>query len=148
MVSGDSVDPVLSWKKSVEQSPQESGDIRSKPCSLANLHNFSQSLLGFARSVLQGVYSVGVSTSLLGDFSRFSRNKVYHWLLDIVATFNGDETFMRGCAPLGPLGKMWSVRKKNQKNIFAPNPQFLFYNLKVLYKLRCLQKNRAQKIKN
>ena len=90
LVSGDSVDPVLSWKKSVEQSPQESGDIRSKPCSLANLHVFSQSLLGFARSVLQGVYSVGVSTSLLGDFSRFSRNKVYHWLLDIVATFNGD----------------------------------------------------------
>jgi hypothetical protein len=38
---------------------------------------------------------------------------------------------IRGGAPLGNLEKMWSVRKKNQKNIVAPDPQFLFYNLKV-----------------
>ena len=56
--------------------------------------------------------------------------------------------FFEGGTPLGPLEKMWSARKKNQKNIFALDPQFLFYNIKVLYKIGCLQKTRVQKIQN
>ena len=62
----------------------------------------------------------------------------------------GEKTnfFLRGVTPLGPLEKMWSVRKKNQKNIFALDPQFLFYNIKVIYKIGCLQKTRVQKIEN
>ena len=43
------------------------------------------------------------------------------------------EIFSRGVTPLEPLEKIWSVIKKNKKNIFAPDPQFLFYNIKVLY---------------
>ena len=34
-----------------------------------------------------------------------------------------------GGAPLGPLKKKSSVREKNQKNIFQPDPQVLVYNL-------------------
>ena len=56
--------------------------------------------------------------------------------------------FLKGVTPLGPLEKMWSVRKKNQKNIFALDPPFLFYNINVLYKIGCLQKTRVQKIEN
>ena len=42
----------------------------------------------------------------------------------------------------------WPPRNFFQKNIFAPDPQFLFYNIKVLHKIGCLQKTRVQKIEN
>ena len=43
---------------------------------------------------------------------------------------------------------LWPPRKKNQKNTFALDPQSLFYNINVLYKIGCLQKTRVQKIEN
>ena len=56
--------------------------------------------------------------------------------------------FFEGGDPPWPLQKNLVSQKKNQKNIFALDPQFLFYNIKVLYKIGCLQKNRVQKIEN
>ncbi len=53
-----------------------------------------------------------------------------------------------GGDPLGPLEKIWPVRKKNHKFFFALHPQILFYNIKVLSKIGCLQKTRVQKIEN
>ena len=53
-----------------------------------------------------------------------------------------------GGAPHRPPRKNVVSQKKNRKNIFALDPQFLFYNINVLYKIGCLQKTRAQKIEN
>ena len=36
-------------------------------------------------------------------------------------------------------------QKKKSKNIFALDPQFLFYNIKVLYKIGYLQKKQSSK---
>ena len=41
-------------------------------------------------------------------------------------------TFFEGGTPLGPLKKCGQSEEKNQKIIFEHDPQFLFYNLKVL----------------
>ena len=54
--------------------------------------------------------------------------------------------FLRGVPPFGPPPQQ--KIKKNHKNIFAPDPQFLFYNLLVLEELRFLEKTRAQKNEN
>ena len=56
--------------------------------------------------------------------------------------------FFEGGAPPWPPRKNVVSQKKNQKNIFALDPQFLFYDINVLYKIECLQKTRAQKIEN
>ena len=56
--------------------------------------------------------------------------------------------FFDGGYPPWPPQKNVVSQKKNQKNIFALDPQFLFYNIKVLYKIGCLQKTRVQKIEN
>ena len=53
-----------------------------------------------------------------------------------------------GGDPPWPPRKNLVSQKKNQKNIFAPDPQILFHNIKVLYKIGCLQKTRVQKIEN
>ena len=39
-------------------------------------------------------------------------------------------------------------QKKKSENIFALDPQSLFHNIEVLYKIGCLQKTRVQKIQN
>ena len=57
-------------------------------------------------------------------------------------------TFFEGGHPPWPPRKNVVSQEKKSKIIFAPDPQFLFYNLNVLYELRCWQKTKAQKIKN
>ena len=42
------------------------------------------------------------------------------------------EHFLRGEHPPWPPQKNAVSQKKNEKLIFAPNPQFVFYNLKVI----------------
>ena len=56
--------------------------------------------------------------------------------------------FRGGVTHLGPLEKIWPVRKKKSNKFFALDPQFLFDNIKVLYKIGCLQKTRVHKIEN
>jgi hypothetical protein len=55
--------------------------------------------------------------------------------------------FFEGGDHLWPLRKNVISQKKKSTNIFAPDPQFLFYNLKVL-ELRHWEKTRAQKIED
>ena len=66
----------------------------------------------------------------------------------VLALGEKNSKFFEGGAPPWPPRKNVVKQKKNQKNIFAPDPQFLFYNINVLYKIGCLQKTRAQKIEN
>ena len=57
--------------------------------------------------------------------------------------------FFEGVDPPWPPRKnVVSQKKKKQKNIFALDPQSLFHNIEVLYKIGCLQKTRVQKIQN
>ena len=56
--------------------------------------------------------------------------------------------FLEGGDPPWPPRKNLVSQKKKSKKIFALDPQFLFYNIKVLYKIGCLQKTRVQKIEN
>ena len=56
--------------------------------------------------------------------------------------------FFEGGDPIWPPRKNVISQKKNQRHIFVPEPQFLFYNLKVLQELGRLQKTRAQKIES
>ena len=58
------------------------------------------------------------------------------------------ETFFEGGCPPWPPQKKNVSHEKKIKFYFATDPQFLVYNLKVLFELRCLQNTRAQKIKN
>ena len=55
--------------------------------------------------------------------------------------------FRGGWPPLAPSKKFGQSEKKSIF-FFAFDPQFLFYNIKVLYKIGCLQKTRVQKIEN
>ena len=57
-------------------------------------------------------------------------------------------TWGRGGGVVVQSAGTFGQSEKKSKNIFALDPQFLFYNIKVLYKIGCLQKTRVQKIQN
>ena len=56
--------------------------------------------------------------------------------------------FSGGGDPPKPLRQNLVSQKKKSNFFFALDSQFLFYNIKVLYKIGCLQKTRVQKIEN
>ncbi len=66
-----------------------------------------------------------------------------------VLAFGGKNgNFYEGGDPPRPPPKYVVSQKKKSKKFFALDPQFLFSNIKVLYKIGCLQKTRVQKIGN
>ena len=67
-----------------------------RPFSLAILQVLFQSLSQLAISVRQGEYTLGEVSSGVVMVTLSSRSRVYHWLLVMVATFRGDDswTFM------------------------------------------------------